>query len=50
MRQALLLATMPATAQAQNNGWTHFRLTGIGNEPISFYSNTQVLDQLNRRK
>ena len=49
MHQALLLAAMPATAQAQNNGWTHFRLTNTEGKPISFYSNTQVLNQLNRR-
>lgn len=50
MRQALLLATMPATAQTQNNGWTHFRLTNIEGKPISFHSNTQMLNHLNHRK
>ena len=39
----------PESVQPQNNGWTHFRLTGIGNEPIIFYSNTQMLGYLNRR-
>lgn len=48
-RQALLFAAMPESLQPQNNGWTHFRLTGIGNEPISFYSDTQMLNHLNRR-
>ena len=39
----------PESVQTQNNGWTHFRLTGIGNKPISFYSNTQMLSHLNPR-
>ena len=39
----------PESVHTQNNGWTHFRLTGIRNEPISFYSNTQMLSHLNRR-
>ena len=39
----------PESVQTQNNGWTHFRLTGIENKPISFYSNTQMLSYLNRR-
>lgn len=39
----------PESVQTQNNGWTHFRLTDIENEPISFYSNTQMLSHLNRR-
>ena len=39
----------PESVQTQNNGWTHFRLTGIENEPISFYSNTQMLGYLNHR-
>ena len=39
----------PKSVQPQNNGWTHFHLTGIGNEPISFYSDTQMLNHLNRR-
>ena len=39
----------PESVQPQNNGWTHFHLTGIGNKPTSFYSNTQMLSYLNRR-
>ncbi len=42
MRQALLLTAIPATAQTQNNGWTHSRLTNIEGKPISFYSNSQM--------
>ncbi|MBH5328574.1 hypothetical protein H9Q10_02670 [Eikenella sp. S3360] len=40
----------PAIAQAQNNGWTYFRFTNIGGKPISFYSNTQMLNHLNHKK
>ena len=40
----------PESVQMQNNGWTHFRLTGIEDKPIGFYSNTQMLSRLNRRK
>lgn len=40
----------PSSAQAQNNGWTHFRLTYTEGKPIRFYSDSQMLSHLNRRK